>query len=56
MLRHTCATRLAQSGENALIIKEWMGHTNLQTTVRYTHLMPKNLMTAAQFLSNMAKK
>lgn len=56
MLRHTCATRLAQSGENALIIKEWMGHTNLQTTVRYTHLMPKNLMTAAQFLSNMAKQ
>ena len=56
MLRHTCATRLAQSGENALIIKEWLGHTNLQTTVRYTHLMPKNLMTAAQFLGNMSKK
>lgn len=56
MLRHTCATRLAQSGENALIIKEWLGHTNLQTTVRYTHLMPKNLMTAAQFLGDMSKK
>lgn len=56
MLRHTCATRLAQSGENALIIKEWLGHTNLQTTVRYTHLMPKNMLTAAQYLSEMAKK
>ena len=54
MLRHTCATRLAQSGENAIIIKEWLGHTSLQTTTRYTHLMPKDLLNAAEYLNKIA--
>lgn len=50
MLRHTCATRLAQKGVTMTIIKEWMGHSNIQTTGRYTHFAPKDLRNAAALL------
>ena len=50
MLRHTCATRLAQKGASMMIIKEWMGHSAIQTTARYTHFAPKDLLNAARLL------
>jgi integrase len=48
MLRHTCATRLAQNGVPLNIIKEWLGHTTIATTMRYTHFAPKDLFNAAR--------
>lgn len=50
MLRHTCATRLAQKGLSMTVIKEWMGHSTIQTTSRYTHFAPKDLLNAARLL------
>lgn len=50
-LRHTCASRLAQRGVSMMVIKEWMGHSNIKTTMRYTHLAPKDLQEAAKILS-----
>ncbi|MDD6180549.1 MAG: tyrosine-type recombinase/integrase [Desulfovibrionaceae bacterium] len=50
MLRHTCATRLAQRGISMPIIKEWMGHTTIQTTARYAHFSPTDLERAASLL------
>ena len=50
MLRHTCATRLAQKGLSMVVIKEWMGHSDIQTASRYTHFAPKDLLNAAQLL------
>jgi len=41
--RHTCATRLVDVGINVFIIQEWMGHTRIDTTLRYAHVRPKNL-------------
>lgn len=35
--RHTVATRLASDNVNALLLKDFMGHENLQTTMRYVH-------------------
>lgn len=35
--RHTVATRLAKSNVNAALLKDFMGHENLQTTMRYIH-------------------
>lgn len=52
MLRHTCATRLAQRGASMVIIREWMGHADIQTTARYTHFAPKDLQNAAKLLGN----
>ncbi len=51
-LRHTCASRLAQAGVSMMVIKEWLGHRNIATTSRYTHLAPKDLRNAAQVLSS----
>jgi len=43
ILRHTCASRFAQSGWDALRINDWMGHKNITTTQRYMHLAPTDL-------------
>ena len=52
-LRHTCASRLAQSGKVELhFIKEWLGHKSYNMTLRYAHLMPKNLIKAVNILED----
>jgi integrase len=47
-LRHTCASRLLESGADLKIVKEWLGHSSIATTDIYTHLQTKQLSTAAQ--------
>lgn len=42
-LRHTCATRLLEAGTDLRVVKEWLGHTNIQTTVKYTHVSAARL-------------
>jgi integrase len=49
-LRHTCASRLVQKGVHLQVVQEWMGHKSIQTTLRYAHLCPKNLMDAVKVL------
>jgi integrase len=50
--RHTCATRLLEAGVNLYVIKEWMGHSVIETTLRYAHMQPKNLEQALVRLGN----
>lgn len=50
MLRHTCATRLARAGIGMPIIQAWMGHSTIQTTMRYAHFAPSDLTNAAKVL------
>lgn len=45
-LRHTCASRLVQRGVPIVVVKEWMGHASIQTTMRYAHLAPDSLSMA----------
>ncbi|WP_162383161.1 tyrosine-type recombinase/integrase [Citrobacter sp. NCU1] len=51
-LRHTCLTRLAQSGISMAIIQAWAGHKSIRTTNRYLHLNVSNLDTARNALNN----
>lgn len=39
-LRHTFASWLAQDGVSLYQIKELLGHSDIKSTVRYSHLMP----------------
>jgi integrase len=43
VLRHTCASRLAQSGIDVRRIQEFLGHKSIEITMRYAHLHPKDL-------------
>ncbi len=40
MLRHACGYKLAQAGQDTRAIQHYLGHKNIQHTVRYTHLSP----------------
>lgn len=50
ILRHTTASRLAQRGIPLPIIKEYMGHLSIQTTMRYAHLTVDSLQQAVSVL------
>jgi integrase len=39
-LRHACGFKLANEGHDTRSIQAWMGHKNIQHTVRYTELAP----------------
>jgi site-specific recombinase XerD len=40
MLRHACGFKLANDGKDTRALQEWLGHQNIQHTVRYTELTP----------------
>jgi type 1 fimbriae regulatory protein FimE len=40
MLRHGCGYAPANAGHDTRAIQAWMGHENIQHTVRYTELAP----------------
>lgn len=41
MLRHACGYKLAQAGQDTRAIQHYLGHKNIQHTVRYTQLSPE---------------
>ncbi len=38
-LRHSCATRLSDQGEELVTVAEILGHTDIRMTKRYSHAM-----------------
>ena len=40
MLRHACGYKLANDGRDTRSIQSYLGHKNIQHTVRYTELAP----------------
>ena len=41
MLRHSCGYKLANDGHDTRAIQHYLGHRNIQNTVRYTQLSPQ---------------
>jgi type 1 fimbriae regulatory protein FimB/type 1 fimbriae regulatory protein FimE len=40
MLRHACGFKLANDGHHTRALQHFLGHRNIQHTVRYTELAP----------------
>jgi site-specific recombinase XerD len=40
MLRHACGYKLANDGIDTRALQAWLGHRNIQHSVRYTELAP----------------
>ena len=47
MLRHACGFELTKAGHPTRVIQDWLGHRNIQHTVRYTELDPGRFKSAS---------
>jgi type 1 fimbriae regulatory protein FimE len=45
MLRHACGFKLANDGQDTRAIQHYLGHRNIQHTVRYTEMAPERFKT-----------
>ena len=51
LCRHTCASRLVQRGVPILLVKDWLGHEDIKTTMIYAHLQPRALHSIVEVLN-----
>lgn len=51
-LRHTVATRLVEKGIDLVVVKEILGHSKIDTTMRYAHAVPKRKLDAICVLND----
>lgn len=49
-LRHTAATRMSECGVPVPVIQDILGHSRIETTMRYTHTITKTKTTAIELL------
>jgi integrase len=52
ILRHTFASQLAMAGASLKAVQELLGHSSIQTTMRYAHLSPSILDDTIKLLEN----
>ena len=55
LCRHTCASRLVQRGVPILLVKDWLGHEDIENTMIYAHLQPKALHSIVDVLNDRTK-
>ena len=50
--RHTCASRLVQSGASLYQVQRWLGHSTITQTEKYAKFSPNNMRNMAGLLDN----
>lgn len=53
-LRHSFAAFLVNSGQSIYTVMKLLGHTQIKTTQRYSHISPETLLNAADSAANAA--
>ena len=48
--RHTNISRLVAGGVDLRTVMEWAGHSDMSTTQKYSHFIPRKMVGAAQRL------
>lgn len=51
-LRHTCLTRLGESGKSAVFIQKWAGHSSIMMSQQYVHVGADFLFSGVDALEN----
>ena len=51
-LRHTVATRLVEKGIDLLVVMDILGHSKIETTMRYSHPIPQRKSDAISVLNS----
>ncbi|RYY54409.1 MAG: integrase [Chitinophagaceae bacterium] len=54
-LRHSYATHLLEQGTDIRFIKELLGHDDIRTTIKYTHVSPASIRNVKSPLDGMSK-
>jgi integrase len=49
-LRHTCASTLYAKTKDIVLVKEWLGHSDIKMTMRYAKLQPDALAAARDLM------
>lgn len=49
--RHTCATRLLEATGNLVLVKDWLGHSDIRVTNRYAKLVASTVKAGAKALN-----
>ena len=52
VLRHTCLTRLGESGKSAVFIQKWAGHSSIMMSQQYVHVGADFLFSGVGALEN----
>lgn len=55
-LRHTAASRMVAAGIDLVTVKEILGHTDIATTMRYSHAMPERKISAVEVLAKQTEQ
>jgi hypothetical protein len=53
-LRHSAASFLINSNHSLYVVQKFLGHTQIKTSARYSHLAPETMLNAADAMANAA--
>ena len=55
-LKHSCGTHLSEMGKDVAVIRDWLGHRNVQNTMIYLEVTNKARDAAAESLRRWGDK